>query len=107
MQLQAELDRGIEVHRKSLGWHVKEGFIEFEHGIGLEHRRLRMTVNRFLRQSPLLTILTAPVIYSMIIPVVILDAWTAFYQSVCFRAFEYSAFDALTILCSIAVTFVT
>lgn len=101
MQLQGELDREIEAHRKSLGWHARDGFIEFEHGIALEHRRLRMTVNRFLRQSPILTILTAPVIYSMIVPVVLLDAWTSLYQNVCFRAYgiqrvrrsDYIAFD--------------
>ena len=88
MHLQVELDREIEARRKSLRWHVREGFIEFEHGIAIEHRRLRMTVTRFLRRSPLLTMLTAPLIYSMILPVVILDAWTNLYQHICFRAYR-------------------
>jgi hypothetical protein len=32
------------------------------------------------------TLLTAPVIYSMIVPFLILDAWVSIYQAICFRA---------------------
>jgi hypothetical protein len=32
------------------------------------------------------TVLTAPVIYSLAVPFVVMDAWVSFYQAVCFRA---------------------
>ena len=34
----------------------------------------------------LATVLTSPVIYSLIVPFMILDAWVWLYQAVCFRA---------------------
>jgi hypothetical protein len=36
----------------------------------------------------LLTVLTAPVIYSTIVPFLILDAWVTVYQAICFRAWS-------------------
>ncbi|MDX3809315.1 hypothetical protein ACXIUS_21780 [Bosea thiooxidans] len=101
VRLQSELDREIEARRKALGWRVKERFVEFERGIAIEHRRLRMTVRHFLARSAIGTILTAPVIYSMIMPIVLLDAWASLYQAICFRVYQiprvrradYIAFD--------------
>lgn len=101
VRLQTELDREIETRRKVLGWSVKKRLVAFEHGIALENRRLRMTVRSFLGKSPLATILSAPVIYSLILPMVVLDAWASLYQSVCFRVYgiprvsrrEYINFD--------------
>lgn len=46
--LQAELDREIERRRKTLGIGIHDRLVEFEHGITLEHRRLRLSVGRLL-----------------------------------------------------------
>jgi len=88
VRLQGELDREIEARREALGWRFKKGIVEFEHGVTIEHRRLRMGVARFLAHSPILFILTAPVIYSMAIPLVLLDAWASLYQAICFRVYR-------------------
>ena len=87
VRLQAELDREIEARRKVLGWTVKKRLVAFEHGIAIENRRLRMTVTRFLARSSLVKFVTAPVIYSLVIPIVLLDLWASVYQFVCFRAY--------------------
>ncbi|WP_211314261.1 hypothetical protein [Humitalea rosea] len=88
LRLQAELDREIEQRRKVLGWHLRDRFVEFEHGITVEHRRLRRSVRGFLAQSSLGAILSAPVIYSLIIPLLIVDAWASLYQAICFRLYR-------------------
>lgn len=88
VRLQAELDREIEARRKGLGWHIKEGMVEFERGIAIEHRRLRLGVGRFLARSPLGAILTAPVIYSVAIPLFVADMWASLYQAICFRVYR-------------------
>lgn len=101
VQLQTELDREIERRRKALGWSLKEHLVQFEQGVVAEHRRLRTGVGSFLARSSLLTILSAPVIYSMIVPLVLLDLWVTLYQAICFRAYsvarvkrsDYIAFD--------------
>jgi len=88
MRLQAELDREIERRRKDFGWRLQQRVVEFEHGIALEHRRMRMTVLSFLHRSPWAHILTAPVIYSLIIPLLAIDGWASLYQAICFRAYR-------------------
>ena len=55
VRLQGELDREIEQRRKILGWRFNERMIDFEHGITLEHRRLREGVTHFLMRSPILS----------------------------------------------------
>ncbi len=88
VRLQAELDREIQSRRKVLGWRLKERMVEFEHGVTIEHRRLRMGIGRFIARSPLMFILTAPVIYSMIVPFLLVDGWASLYQAICFRVYQ-------------------
>jgi hypothetical protein len=40
----------------------------------------------YVWRGDLLTILTAPVIYSLIVPFALLDGWVSLYQALCFRA---------------------
>ena len=88
VRLQGELDREIETRREALGWRLRKGVVEFEHGVTIEHRRLRMGVAAFLTRSPIGVILTAPVIYSVIVPLVFVDAWASLYQAICFRVYR-------------------
>jgi hypothetical protein len=88
VRLQDELDREIESRRTALGWRIKEGIVEFEHGVTIEHRRLRMGIVTFMARSPIGAILTAPVIYSMIVPLFLLDAWASLHQAICFRVYR-------------------
>jgi hypothetical protein len=88
VRLQSELDREIVKRRKALGWALHKELIEFEHGVTMEHRRLKLGVGTFLAGAPILTVLTAPVIYSLIIPLVLIDLWASAYQAICFRAYR-------------------
>jgi hypothetical protein len=88
VELQAELDREIRKRRKVLGWSLKNGLVEFEHGIAIEHRRLRQSIPSFLSRSSIGTLVTAPVIYSLIVPMVLIDAWVSLYQAICFRIYQ-------------------
>ena len=87
VRLQQELDREIERRRKALGWSLKARLVEFEQGIVAEHRRLRMDLTQFIARSSWRTIVTAPVIYSMIVPFALIDIWVSIYQAICFRAY--------------------
>ena len=101
LRLQRELEAEIDARREVLGWRLRERFVEFEEGIAAEQRRLRTGVSRFLAQSSLTSFLTAPVIYSLIVPVALLDLWANLYQHVCFRVYgiarvrrsDYVVFD--------------
>ncbi len=87
VRLQAELDREIEHRRRSFGVVLKGRLAEFEHGLVAEHRKLRTGLAAFMRRASPATILTAPVIYSMIVPLVLLDLWMSLYQAICFRVY--------------------
>ena len=101
VRLQDELDREIEKRRKALGWELKEKIGEFEFGVAAAHRRVRMGVVKFLGGATPAVLLSAPVIYSLIIPLAVIDAWMSAYQAICFRAYglprvkrsDYLAFD--------------
>lgn len=88
VHLQSELDREIESRRKQLGWSLKEGFLRFEHGIVDEHRRLKMGTAQYLARSDWAAILTAPVIYAAIVPLMLLDGCMSLYQAICFPAYR-------------------
>ena len=101
VRLQGELDREIETRRKALGWELKERIGEFEKGVAAGHRLLRLGVVKYLGGTSPAVVLTAPVIYSLIVPMLIADLWISAYQAICFRAYhiprvkrsDYIAFD--------------
>jgi hypothetical protein len=101
IRLHTELDREIEKRRKELGWHAKAKFIEFERGIALQHRKLRRRIPRYLARAPIGNMLSTPLIYSLLLPLGLLDFWATAYQHICFRIYgiplvcraEYVAFD--------------
>jgi len=86
--LQAELDREIERRRKALGVSIHDRLVRFEQGIALEHRRLRTGAATLLARSSFMNNVSAPVIYSLIVPLLLLDAWIRVYQAICFRVYR-------------------
>ena len=48
------------------------------------HRKLRQSIPAYILEGNLLSLLTAPIIYSLRLPLVLLDLWVTFYQSMCF-----------------------
>lgn len=99
--LQGELDREIERGRKAMGLRLAGQIGEFEKGVAAEHRKLRLGLAKFFSRTSLAVVLTAPVIYSLIVPLLIVDAWVSAYQAICFRGYriprvsrrDYIAFD--------------
>lgn len=67
---------------------AKEGRISFSKDIVQFHRSLRKNVIKYLFESNFLFVLSAPVIYSLIIPAAILDVFCRFYQAVCFPLYR-------------------
>lgn len=88
VRLQAELDREIEGRRRALGVEIAGQIVGFERGVLEAQRRLRVSVRRFVADSEFVSWLTAPVIYSLIVPLVVVDLWVSLYQAICFRAYR-------------------
>jgi hypothetical protein len=75
-----------EIHRlhEKVSFNVQGGKISFSQEVIRLHRAVKKGVVRYLFESDFLFILSAPVVYAMIIPAIFLDFFCSFYQFVCF-----------------------
>ncbi len=87
VHLQGELDREIERRRKALGWKLSKQIGQFEDGVAIEHRQLKMGLAKYFGRTTVGVVLSAPVIYSLIVPLAIVDGWVSAYQAICFRVY--------------------
>jgi hypothetical protein len=83
---EAEEDLQREVHEQQRRWRfeVHRGRVRFDRGIRDAHRRMKQGIPAYIREGSLLSLVTAPVVYSLIVPLLVLDVWTTVYQCVCF-----------------------
>ena len=86
-QLERELETEFNRARDAWRYRVEAGRVRFERDVRVAHKRLRQSIPRFIRESSPLNALTAPVIYSMVVPVAILDAAFTVYQLTCFSIY--------------------
>jgi hypothetical protein len=77
----------VEQDIKSEWYELRKGKVWFSEEIKREHSRLKTSLVRYVLQSRLLAILTAPFIYAVIIPFVLLDLFVTVYQAVCFPVY--------------------
>ena len=62
--------------------------VKFEKAVENAHRKLKIGLLEFLRNSHPLNVISAPVIYAMIIPFLILDLSVSIYQILCFPLYR-------------------
>ena len=85
--VQAEIEAELAKRREKLRFHLENRRIVFEKEVLRIHHEIKTRASRYLIDANPLMILTAPVIYSLIVPVALLDLWVTLYQAVCFRAY--------------------
>jgi hypothetical protein len=88
---QSGLEREIKQQRRRWRSRVKRGRVWFDAEVREAHRRLRQSIPQYVLQANLLSLLTAPVIYSLLLPLALLDLWVTLYQAVCFPIYGISA----------------
>jgi hypothetical protein len=77
----------MEEEIKSAFYELRNGKVWFSEEMKREHRRLKTSLARYILHSRILAILTAPFIYGVIIPFVLLDLFVSVYQTVCFPVY--------------------
>ena len=85
--LQEQLEAEIGKRREAFRYRVENGRVIFEEEARRRHRALRIRFLAFLRQTRPLVVLTAPVIYALIVPFVILDLFVTIYHAICFPVY--------------------
>lgn len=85
--LQGEIEAEFAIRRNNLKYRLEGGRAFFEQEILRAHRELRMGLARYLANAGIMHIVTAPVIYSLIVPFVLLDLFITAYQWACFPVY--------------------
>lgn len=86
--LEDELRTAIEAQQTSMFFQIKGKRVEFERSIEQAHKRLKTGFFRWLVTNRPQNLITGPIIYAMIIPLVMLDACVSFYQMACFPIYR-------------------
>ena len=63
---------------------MRRGRAEFDRDVHELHARLRQSLPAYLIGANPWSLLTAPIIYSLLVPFVLLDLWVSAYQWICF-----------------------
>jgi hypothetical protein len=73
-------------HKVAFQFHGKQ--VEFERSVEEAHRQIRKTLLKWLGESSPRAILSVPFIYSLIVPLVLMDISVTLYQAICFRLYR-------------------
>jgi hypothetical protein len=102
-ELQQNLADEIHQQGDELLFELKKGRITFAREIRERNKSFKIGIGRYIANARWLIIVTAPFIYSLILPFVILDIFVTIYQAVCFPVYripkvkrgDYLVFDRL------------
>lgn len=87
-RLEAELEQAIDTHEEQFRYRLEGTKVHFEDVIADVQDTLKQGVFHWLKESDLRNVLSAPIIYSMIIPFVLLDITISLYQLLCFPLYK-------------------
>jgi len=80
-ELEAKLEAEFAKRHAELRFGLEKGRIAFEEEVLRRHKELRIGLGRYVLQARPLVALTAPIIYAVIIPLVLLDLLVTIYQA--------------------------
>ncbi len=86
--LEKSLKEELDKEETDLSYKIKEGKVWFDSETLAIQKEALTGLFRYLKESPILYILTAPVIYVVIIPAFVLDLFVTIYQHINFRVYK-------------------
>ena len=100
-ELQEELEAEFNKKRDEFQFNIEKKRVRFAEEVARQQRRLKTGLFRYIAEARPLNILTAPIIYSGLIPFLALDLFLYLYQATCFPIYgipkikraEYLIFD--------------
>ncbi|MCB1398831.1 MAG: hypothetical protein KDJ82_02110, partial [Rhodobacteraceae bacterium] len=86
-QIEDQIEAEFARRRAELRYHLDRRRVVFEEGVREAHRAARVRLWLFLRRTRPMVVLTAPVIYMLIVPFALLDLCVTLYQAICFPVY--------------------
>ena len=87
-QMESEIEQEMKRRRAELQADFEETRVKFEHEVLEQQRRFKTGMVKYMLSADLLSVLTAPVIYSVLAPMLLLDLSVTLYQHICFRVYD-------------------
>ena len=99
--LEGDLRSAVQEQESRMFFQIKGKRVEFESSVKAAHRKLKTNFFRWLVTNRPQNLITGPIIYAMIFPLMMLDLCVSFYQWACFpiygvtrvRRSDYIVFD--------------
>ncbi|PQA80583.1 hypothetical protein C5F52_24545 [Limnohabitans sp. TS-CS-82] len=86
-QMEREIEQEMKRKRAELQADFEETRVRFEREVLEQQRRFKTGLFKYILSADLRTALTAPIIYAVFFPMVLLDLSVTIYQHICFRAY--------------------
>ena len=86
--VEAEIETELTKRREELRFRFENSRIVFEEDVLRVQRAIKVGLARYILNAHPLIVLTAPVIYSLIIPIALADLWVMAYQTICFPVYK-------------------
>jgi hypothetical protein len=86
-ELQTELEADLERKRADFRYHMENRRVRFEREVLALHRKFKRGALRYVLEAPVSFLLTAPIIYGALLPMLLLDLTVSMYQAICFRVY--------------------
>lgn len=83
-ELEKNVQEELKHREEELRYTVKKRKVTFEKEYAAVHKKLSRSLLAYVFGAPVLTVLSAPVIYSMLVPAVLIDLGITIYQAICF-----------------------
>ena len=71
-----ELEKALQEHTVHLNFSIRGKRVEFEQSVKQAHKQVKIGLIKWLGNRPI-NLLTAPIIYGMVFPMLLLDCWIA------------------------------
>jgi hypothetical protein len=83
-ELEEEVLVEIRAGEKKFGYEIRQNKVHFQEAVSHQHRRIKKSLGRYLHEAKILTILTAPVIWFCVVPMLFTHLVAEIYQFICF-----------------------
>lgn len=88
VRIEDELEAELQRRRAELHADFEQRRVRFEAEVLSQQRRFKTGLLRYLRESELRNVVSAPIIYAMFVPMLLLDLFVTAYQWCCFPLYR-------------------
>jgi len=86
-ELERELRQELQQKQEAFLYRIERNKVRFETEVKERHRKLTITIHRYLFDASLLNILTVPIIWSCLLPALFMDLVITMFQAICFPVY--------------------